>query len=253
MRPMLERIDFTIRHLVANGGDVASVPGFEYGVMDCWNDFWDNPGGVAKVGGSAEVDLYDPSITPRGSFPLPREEDTNGRVALIGHSAGGWISRVYLSERNYGGRSYHGARYVHSLVTLGSPHGSALGPAFEGVKWANRESLPPNVRGLAVAGKGFPGDSSGQLTQNAYSFCCPDGSDGVNYDGDGITPIFSSLAFEGAEKLLLEGDVTHFPWSDVFGGDFFAPDLAKIHRETRVPWYGSDEAVDQWVGWLHDV
>ena len=250
-RPILERIDFTVRHLCANGGDVNAVPKFEYNFVDCLQDFRDNPGGVLEVGGSAEVDLFPKNISPRGKFGLPFN-DAKGRVALIGHSAGGWISRVYLSNRDYGGRTYNGSDMVHSLITLGSPHGNAPGAAFRSVDWINQEKIPENVRALAVAGKGFKGDSSGQFTQNAYAFCCNKGSDGSIYDGDGVTPVESALAMEGSEceKLILEGTTTHFPWSDVFGGDFFAPDLAKLHRKERTPWYGSDEAIDQWVGWL---
>lgn len=250
MRPMLERIDHTVRHVAASGGDVTKVPTFEYSIADCIGDFRDNPGGVMQVGGSAEVDLY-PVVNPRGKFPLPIE-DAKGRVALIGHSAGGWIARAYLSDRSYGGKVYKGHDMVHSLITLGSPHGDAPGPAFKGVEWVNRENIPSNVRALAVAGSGFRGDSSGQLTQNAYSFCCNLGSDGKGYDGDGITPIHSALAMEGAETLVLSGRVTHFPWSETFGGDIFAPDLAKIHKEDKT-WYGSGAALDQWVGWLEQI
>ena len=72
---------------------------------------------------------------------------------------------------------------------------------------------------------------------------------------DGVTPIFSALAMEleGVQLLVLDGDVNHFPWSDVFGGDIFAPDLARVHKEERTPWYGFDEALDQWVGWLKQI
>lgn len=251
MRPMLERIDHTVRHLAASGGDVNAVPDFKYSIGDVIGDFQDNPGGVFEVGGSAEVDLY-PNVTPRGSFPVPFEE-AKGKVAIIGHSAGGWIARAYLSDRNYGGKVYNGKELVHSLVTLGSPHGNAPGPAFKGVEWVNRESIPPNVRALAVSGSGYKGCSSGQLTQSAYSFCCDKGTDGTGYDGDGVTPVFSALAMEGAETMVLDGRVTHFPWSDVFGGDIFAPDLAKMHKEEGLPWYGSDTALDQWAGWLEDT
>jgi len=250
MRPMLERIDHTVRHLASSPGacDVTSIPPFEYSLLDCIKDFMDNPGGVMEVGGSAAVDLY-PVVQPRGRFSRPGG-DAEGRIALIGHSAGGWISRVYLSDRNYGGKVYAGSELVHSLITLGTPHGDAPGPAFEGVKWVNQEGVPESVKALAVAGSGFLGDRSGKLTQNAYSFCCPRGTDGSGYDGDGITPIESALAVEGAEELVLEGDVTHFPWSDVFGGDIFAPDLAKRHREEGAAWYGSDMALNQWVSFL---
>mmetsp|Transcript_29434 Transcript_29434/g.44924 ORF Transcript_29434/g.44924 Transcript_29434/m.44924 type:complete len:348 (-) Transcript_29434:743-1786(-) len=250
-RPILERIDFTVRHLCANGGDVNAIPDFHYNAMDCFLDFQDNPGGVMEAGGSAEVDEFPKDVRPRGGFSIPNE-DARGRVAIIGHSAGGWISRVYLSNRDYGGRAYRGSDFVHSLVTLGTPHGNAPGPAFRSVDWINQEEIPTNVRALAVSGKGLKGDSSGQFTQNAYSFCCNEGSDGSIYDGDGVSPIQSALAMEGptCEKLILDGTTTHFPWSDVFGGEYFAPDLAKMYQEGEVLWYGSERCLDQWADWL---
>lgn len=251
VRPILERIDHAVRHVAASGGDVDAVPDFSYSWADCVGDFLDNPGGVRAVGGSTEVDDF-PVVEPRGRFPRP-VGDAVGRVAIVGHSAGGWIARAYLSDRDYGGRSYGGRRVVHSLVTLGSPHGNAPGPAFRSVEWVNREEggVPAGVRTLAVSGSGFPARSSGTFTRNSYSFCrAGGGSCDDDDDGDGVTPIDSATAVDGAETLVLEGRVTHFPWSDVAGGEFFAPDLARAHREEGTPWYGSDEALDQWVGWL---
>jgi hypothetical protein len=261
MRPMLDRIDYAVRHLAGaagnlvdfdevmagdgtckfddgNGDDARTfnyyaganlqllIPNFSYNMLDLYRDFRNNPGGVLEVGGSAEVDKY-PLWDPMGTFPEPASEPM-GKVALIGHSAGGWICRAYLSERNYGGKSYNGRRLVHSLVTLGSPHGNAPGPAFKGVEWVNSEVMDSSsgVRALAVGGTGYQGDSCGDLTRGAYSFCCPVGSDGSQYDGDGVTPIQSALAMKQyvphADTLVLE-DVGHFCWSDVFGGDIVAP------------------------------
>lgn len=282
MRPMLERIDFTVRHLAGVAGDLGDfdsttsealensledalqkssqqqtttdpqllIPNFSYNVFDCYQDFRNNPGGVLEVGGSAEVDKY-PLWNPKGSFPSAPEP--MGRVALIGHSAGGWICRAYLSERNYGGKSYGGNQLVHSLITLGSPHGNAPGPAFKGVEWVNDEIMDSSsgVRALAVGGTGYKGDSSGSLTQGAYSFCMP-GSDGSEYDGDGVTPIESALAMKEyvphADTMVLD-DVGHFCWSDVFGGEAVAPDLTKYHREGR-PWYGDAAIIEKWAEWL---
>ncbi len=131
MRPMLERIDFTVRHLAAVAGNLGDfervsqegldksledawnsseavqvmtrekvesikedatnpqllIPDFSYNIFDCWQDFRNNPGGVLKVGGSAEVEEY-PLWVPKGSFP--EAPAPMGKVALIGHSAGGW-------------------------------------------------------------------------------------------------------------------------------------------------------------------
>ena len=44
VRPMLERIDFTVKHLVANAGDITKVPSFDYSIMDAYVDFRTNPG-----------------------------------------------------------------------------------------------------------------------------------------------------------------------------------------------------------------
>ena len=72
----------------------------------------------------------------------------NGRerrrgCSIVGHSAAGWISRIYLSEERYGGHSHRGlARGVGRLVTLGSPHAASDGVAFANVAWARREPAP---------------------------------------------------------------------------------------------------------------
>ena len=61
-------------------------------------------------------------------------------------------------------------------------------------------------------------------------------------------PYPNQVALPGAETLVLDG-VTHFPWSDVFGGAQFAPELAEEHRNGK-PWYGTPETVEQWAPWL---
>ena len=250
-RPMLERIDFTVKHLLANDGDITKVPKqFDYTLQDCWNDFQSNPGGVMKVGGSSKVKEYPTNIEPHGTFLLPEPTSLqNKKIALIGHSAGGWMSRAYLSSRNYGGKAYSGSKYVHSLITLGTPHVTAPNAAFEGIEWCNEEDHSLlGVPTLTVGGTGYLGDQYGGLTQGAYKFCCPDGTDGTTYDGDGVTPIFSSTGLIGAEKLQIE-DVNHFNWSDIFGGDFASPELSAAYKQGR-PWYGSRSVVDQWIPFI---
>eukprot|EP00933_Yihiella_yeosuensis_P056240 TRINITY_DN5531_c0_g1_i7.p1 TRINITY_DN5531_c0_g1~~TRINITY_DN5531_c0_g1_i7.p1 ORF type:complete len:301 (-),score=65.73 TRINITY_DN5531_c0_g1_i7:368-1270(-) len=141
VRPVLERIDFTVDHVLAHGLDLP-VPAPEYSILDLISDIMQNPGGVAKVGGSSNPDDF-PKTEPKGAdfseeARKLRKEGLRGlqqRVALVGHSAGGWISRIFLSSRAYGGRSYCGQKHVHSLVTLGSPHANAPGVAFLNVNW----------------------------------------------------------------------------------------------------------------------
>ena len=154
IRPVLDRIEHAVRHAAALS---AEVPSPTYSIADVWSDFWTNPGGVAAVGGSIQPDEY-PLHEPCGTFPPPSCA-AEGRVALIGHSAGGYMARVFLSERPYAGKAYCGKRLVHSLVTLGTPHmegkGTSAGPEPEScVSWTRTgvlRQLDPN-RSPASAG-----------------------------------------------------------------------------------------------------
>jgi len=303
-RPILERIDYTVQHVIAhfdnnnddehnnNNNDINDeivIPPYDYSLWDLYQDFRDNPGGAMKVGGSSRVEFY-PDVEPKGKFQFPipttisnannnnnnnntstststkKKKKKKKKIALIGHSAGGWISRVYLSSSLYGGKSYDGYQYIHSLVTLGTPHANAPGPAFDGISWINkfenereRRRKPRNkqgsggggVRSLSVGGTGFMGGEWGSLTKGAYSFCCPDQSDGTSYDGDGVTPLFSALLMPNSDSLIIE-NVTHFCWSDenVWGGNIVAPELTKDHKDNNRQWYGSSDVVDQWASFI---
>lgn len=246
VRPILERIDYTVKH-VAAGED---VPEMEYSALDCFMDFLTTPGGMLKVGGTDNPDQY-PVVEPRGSFP--EAGSPKGKIALIGFSAGGWISRIFLSDENYGGKVYNGQRLVHSLVTLGTPHGDAVGnPAFEGIRWCNRKAKLP-LRQLAVGGTGFKINEWGLFTSGSYAFCGAEEIDDTSSDcdGDGVTPIGSSLALPGAEKMQIPG-AHHFCWSDVAACSLVSPELTK-HFQEAGEWYGSEGMLDFWLPWLTSV
>ena len=48
----------------------------------------------------------------------------HGRVALVGHSAGGWLARLLMGSEPYQGVRYGRQSLVSSLTTLGTPHHS---------------------------------------------------------------------------------------------------------------------------------
>ena len=265
VRPVLERIEHAVRHVAAMDdetlasavatGKPLTVPPMEYSFSELVDDFKNNPGGVFAVGGSASPDEY-PIFEPRGSFPPP-PTDPRGRVAVIGHSASGWIARILLSERAYGGKAYCGGSLVHSLVTLGSPHIVGQGVPFVSVQWANRDPpVPEGVRCLAVGSKGILG-SSNSFSPGAYSFCTPDGLDGTTLDGDGLTTIESAVGIAdgpGVERQTIE-NVTHYCWSSAPFADQLVPELTKAYREGQ-PWYGSESVLDadgSWCEWLKEA
>jgi pimeloyl-ACP methyl ester carboxylesterase len=189
-----------------------------------------------------------PTIGGRSMTPILEKLDTTvkemmnryecDRINLIGHSAGGWISRIYLGEIPYNIHPsdtrksclWKGHLSVETLVTLGTPHISRE-------RWTKRNldfvkdyypgAFHVNVRYVCVAGKSVYGDRSfGKwFAYSSYELTCGQGK----CWGDGITPI-EAAHLEGAENLILE-DVMHSPRP---GG----------------LWYGSADPLKVWAAYL---
>jgi triacylglycerol esterase/lipase EstA (alpha/beta hydrolase family) len=156
------------------------------------------------------------------------------QVNLVGHSAGGWIARIYLGEKPY---VVHGADLrrqnvwaaypqVATLVTLGTPHISQERWTRRNLDFVNNTypgAFHPSVRYTCVAGKAVFGQRWRHwFTYNSYAITCGTGS----CWGDGITPI-TAAHLPGAENQILE-QVYHSP-------------------QPGVAWYGSGEVVQQWA------
>lgn len=186
-----------------------------------------------------------PTLGGRSMVPILRkidqtvkqqlEQHNTSKINLIGHSAGGWIARLYLGEIPYNIHNdvsneaglWHAYPYVATLVTLGTPHVSQE-------RWTKRNldfvkinypgAFYPEVRYVCVAGKAIYGERKlGQwLAYSSYQQTCGIG----NCWGDGITPI-EAAHLEGAINLTLEG-VLHSP-------------------RRRGMWYGSPAAMQAWM------
>lgn len=167
-----------------------------------------------------------------------RSQFNTEKINLIGHSAGGWIARVYMGETPYQlpGSSpakrglWNAHPHIATLVTLGTPHRSQERWTRPNLDFVNQQypgAFHGGVRYVCVAGKAVYGDRRwGQwLAYNSYQLTCGQG----NCWGDGITPI-ESAHLDGAENLVLEG-VRHSPKSENL-------------------WYGSPEVLHHWVRYL---
>ena len=189
-----------------------------------------------------------PTLGGRSVVPILRKIDFTvkkmlgkynvSQVNLIGHSAGGWIARIYLGEKPYdihrdvqGTEGVWNARFqVSTLITLGTPHISQE-------RWTKRnldfvkDNYPgafySDIHYVCVAGKAVYGQKrwGNWLAYNSYKLTCGQG----NCWGDGITPI-AAAHLEGATNLTLEG-VMHSPKS---------PGI----------WYGSQDSKQAWVSYL---
>lgn len=190
-----------------------------------------------------------PTVGGRSMIPILRSLDrtvkqalqqyNSSQINLIGHSAGGWIARIYLGEKPY---TIHGDvaedvglwnafPSVNTLVTLGTPHVSQerwTRKNLDFVKIHYPGAFHPNVRYVCVAGKAVFGKRGFKtwLAYNSYKLTI-----GIAETwGDGITPV-AAAHLEGAENLVLD-NVWHSP---------------------RSPgkWYGSPEIVPSWIEYLH--
>lgn len=189
-----------------------------------------------------------PTVGGRSMIPILRQLDQTvkqlrqdynvSQVNLIGHSAGGWIARIYLGEQPYTIHNdvsetaslWHAYPYVATLVTLGTPHVSQE-------RWTQRNldfvkinypgAFYPDVKYVCVAGKAIYGvRRPGQwLAYNSYKLTCGVG----NCWGDGITPV-EAAHLDGATNLTLDG-VLHSP------------------RRGGI-WYGSPDVMQSWVPYL---
>jgi triacylglycerol esterase/lipase EstA (alpha/beta hydrolase family) len=167
-----------------------------------------------------------------------REETGSDRINLVGHSAGGWISRIYLGEIPYDVHAVNVGKtclwkartFVNTLVTLGTPHVSRE-------RWTKRNldfvkdhypgAFYDGVHYVCAAGKAVYGDRTFKnwFTHSSYELTC-----GQGYCwGDGITPV-ESAHLEGAENVTLE-NVWHSP---------------RAERQ----WYGTPAIVKDWGSYL---
>ena len=90
------------------------------------------------------------------------EQSNATQINLIGHSAGGWISRIYMGEKPYLGRGevkpslWAAHSLVATLITLGTPHISQERWTRWNLDFVNNNypgAFDSHVRSVCVAGK----------------------------------------------------------------------------------------------------
>jgi hypothetical protein len=190
-----------------------------------------------------------PTLGGRSMVPILRQLDrtvnaalvdnSSQQINLIGHSAGGWISRIYLGEipyTIYGDVTasavglWNGRAKIATLITLGTPQISCEQWTKKNLDFVN-DNYPgafyPEVRYICVAGKSIYGKKcfGHCLTYRSYQMICGVG----NTWGDGITPV-TAAHLAGATNITITG-VKHSP-------------------NTSGIWYGSPAVRSQWVGYL---
>lgn len=158
-------------------------------------------------------------------------------VNLVGHSAGGWIARIYLGDEPYAvhpmdrdrRNCWSGHKQVDTLLTLGTPHVSQERWTRRNLDFVNQtypDAFHDDINYVCVAGKAIFGQRwRTWFTYNSYKLTAGEGA----CWGDGITPI-TAAHLANAQNIVLD-NVYHSP-------------------QPAIAWYGSPAIVDQWVRYL---
>ena len=140
---------------------------------------------------------------------LLQSTSPTGRVTLIGHSSGGVMLRLYLSDQPFKGRTYGGASRCDRLISLGSPHQAIRATPLRAMV---DRSCPgchePGVDYVAIAGE----LNLNSTTASVFSRRSAKGSyrgisGSVDVSGDGLVPVDSALLC-GA-RYLVQSDTAH--------------------------------------------
>jgi pimeloyl-ACP methyl ester carboxylesterase len=149
------------------------------------------------------------------------EKSGASKVNIIAHSAGGWLSRIYLGDRPYYDKVWNARSKVAKLVCLGTPQRSLEPWSLPNLGFVNDnypDAFYDDIEYICVAGNAVQGKKSTPKKWLAYS----------DVWGDGIIPIEAAY-LDGAQNMAIDG-VYHSPRS--------------------AKWYGSQDVVDIWAEYL---
>ena len=158
---------------------------------------------------------------------LALKETKAKKIDLIGHSSGGIMLRLYLSDDPFEGVIYDGKSTTGNLITLGSPHQAVKATAMR--RFVD-EKYPGNFfKNINYVSVGGEIEINTKQTSILTKLIARDSYKSISGDrtatGDGLVPLSSSL-LRNSQQIILQ-ETVH----------------GKIFGEN---WYGSSSKVKEW-------
>jgi len=158
---------------------------------------------------------------------LALKETNAKKVDLIGHSSGGVILRLFLSDKPFNNEIYNGKAITKNFISLGSPHQAINATTLR--KFVD-EKYPGNFfKNINYVSIGGQVEISSKQTSLATKLIARGSYKSISGDknaiGDGLVPLPSSL-LRGSQQITLPQTVH---------GGFFGNN-----------WYGSPPKVKEW-------
>ena len=158
---------------------------------------------------------------------LALKETKTKKIDLIGHSSGGIMLRLYLSDDPFEGVIYDGKSTTGNLITLGSPHQAVKATAMR--RFVD-EKYPGNFfKNINYVSVGGEIEINTKQTSILTKLIARDSYKSISGDrtatGDGLVPLSSSL-LRKSQQIILPGTVH----GRIFGEN----------------WYGSSLKVKEW-------
>jgi len=163
----------------------------------------------------------------KNKVALALKETKSNKIDLIGHSSGGIMLRLYLSNEPFKEVIYNGKSTTRNFITLGSPHQAVKATKLR--KFVD-EKYPgnffKNINYVSIGGTVEINSKQTTLltkiiAKNSYKSI----SGNKNERGDGLVPLSSSL-LKNSQQIIL---------SDTVHGGTFGKN-----------WYGSTSKIREW-------
>ena len=149
------------------------------------------------------------------------------KIDLIGHSSGGVILRLFLSNEIFNNKVYNGQSFTSNLITLGSPHQALRATNLR--KFVDQKypgNFFKNVNYISIGGQLEINSNETSLITKLLAKRFYQSISGNPYEnGDGLVPLSSSL-LKGSQQIIIPNSAH----SGFFG------------RE----WYGTPSTTKEW-------